>query len=313
MLIGHFKLLNMMFFNESIVGMRSNSAILPMEYQMVQGVGVMDYIIEFIKTVSPDTGTAFVYILLIFLTLWMYKELRKNYMESRKENLLRIEKTIECYSDLDLEIYRYINDKSDFFAITEKISKASSFISYSLLKKFNQCKEEKDIDKKNHLIVELHAEIQKEIISLKLRQSDLVPLKSDDSMFGVIENYIKTKITPFVMPFVQAFLNLILLLSIILLTITVMNASTVSLKILYISLIFVAIIYVMLINLLLDLVILKGRFNNSTLNWFLFSLFVILPPIFFFIGPWYRGIILIVLMFVYASYVSKKSIKEHVS
>src|SRR5690606_13367588 len=99
----------------------------------------------------PDTKSALIYLILTFLTLWMYKELRKNYMESRREKLLRFEKAIECFSDVELEIYKFISEKSDFYAIAEKVSRASSLMPYNLIMKYNRCKEEKDTNRRNHL------------------------------------------------------------------------------------------------------------------------------------------------------------------
>lgn len=269
----------------------------------------MNNVIDLIISAFPDTATALFTVIFILITLWMFKQLRTSYIESSNSNIQRTDKAIDYYSDLEFEIYRYFNDKSDFMPIADKISKASSLMPIKILEKCNQCKKENDLEKRNDLLKELHKQLQNEIISLKNTQSDPVTFKSIDSIF-LIENYIKTKISPFLIPLAQTFINLILLLVVISLTFTVISATSLTQKTLYISLIFVVVFYALLVHLIISQVIIKKRFDNSVLNWFLFSLFLILPPVFFFIGSWYRGIIIFILMIIYAIYVSKKSIKE---
>jgi hypothetical protein len=53
----------------------------------------------------------------------MYKELRSNFLENGKSNQQRVDKALDIYSDIEFEIYKYLNDKSDLFIVAEKISK----------------------------------------------------------------------------------------------------------------------------------------------------------------------------------------------
>lgn len=266
----------------------------------------MNYVIDFIKSIFPNTTIAFFLIALAILTFWMYKELRTSYFETIKNNQQRIEKAIDLYSDLELELYKFLNEKSDFYNVTEKISKASSIMTYEILLKCNQCKLEVNIEKRTENLNNLYDLIKKEIVSLKLIQIDSVTFKSDDTVFDFAENYVKTKIAPFIIPLFQTVLNMLFLLIIIFFTSIVLNESSSTFRILYISVIFAVMIYIMLINIIVSAIIMKKRFKNSIFNWFLFSLFAIVPPVLFFVGPWYRGILTIILMFLYAFYVIKK-------
>ncbi|WP_405176534.1 hypothetical protein MHI27_14120 [Paenibacillus sp. FSL H8-0261] len=94
----------------------------------------MSYIIEFLRTLFPDSTSAAISIIVTVLVFWMYKELRSNFLENSKSNQQRVDKALDIYSDIEFEIYKYLNDKSDLFIVAEKISKASSLLPYDLLK-----------------------------------------------------------------------------------------------------------------------------------------------------------------------------------
>lgn len=268
----------------------------------------MMHVIEFIKTAFPNSTEAFIYIALILFTLWMYKETRNSYLENTKLNQQRTDKALDCYSELELEVYKYLSNNLDFFNVAEKMAKASSIMPYELLKECSNCKKENDNERRKELIKEFQIKLNNEIVSLKLNQTDPITFKYDNSV-EFIENYLKTKIAPFVYPLIQTFYNLILMLVAIYFIAYLSNESSNTQKTLYISLLFAVVIYAAIMNLIVSMVILKKRFNHSFLNWLLFSIFV-LSPISFFIGPWYRGIAIIILMIIYVIYAAKKSIKE---
>ncbi|MUG71945.1 hypothetical protein [Paenibacillus validus] len=270
----------------------------------------MNYVVEFIKSIFPDTSTAFFVIALTLFSLWMYKEMRSSFVEGVKNNAQRADKAIDCYAELELEILKLLNEKSDHFAVAEKVSKASSLMPYALLKKCNGWKDESDTEKQNEILKEIHKELRNEILSLKLKQSDPITYKTDDTFVDFIAVYVKTKLAPIGLPFLHTFINLCIIFFIFLYGNIVINESLMSQKVLYISLIFVGILYFLLLNIIISLVLFKGRFKHSILNWVLFSVFIILPILLFFVGPWYRGIISIVFLFAYAFYMSKYSIRS---
>ncbi|MFC5701639.1 hypothetical protein ACFPVX_10085 [Cohnella faecalis] len=202
-----------------------------------------------------------------------------------------------------------MHDQSDFFDVAEKMSKASSLMPYELLKESMQCKNESDIEKRKGLIEELYTKIKDEILRLKRNQYDSITSKSSDGVTS-IENFMKSKLAPFVYPLMPTFCNLVLLLLTIYF-IFLMSESTITQQILYISVVMAVVIYGTLMISMVSLVIIKKRFNNSWLNWMLFFLFV-LSPLSLFEGPWYRGIIAIVLIIAYGFYAAKKSIKKSI-
>jgi hypothetical protein len=102
---------------------------------------LISYFIEFLRTLFPDSTSAAISIIVTVLVFWMYKELRSNFLENSKSNQQRIDKALDIYSDIEFEIYKYLNEKSDLFTVAEKISKASSLLPYDLLKLFIKLKE----------------------------------------------------------------------------------------------------------------------------------------------------------------------------
>ncbi|MBT2289311.1 hypothetical protein J7E73_09210 [Paenibacillus albidus] len=148
----------------------------------------MSYTIEFIKSMFPDSLTAAIVIILTVLVFWMYKELRNNFLESSKSNQQRIDKALEAYSDLEFEIYKYSNERSDLFTVTEKMSKASSLMTYDLLKQYIKFKETTDEALKKDLLLKFHKEVENEIYRLKFMQTDSVTFKTDKD--GSVNNFV---------------------------------------------------------------------------------------------------------------------------
>lgn len=146
----------------------------------------MSCFIEFLRTLFPDSTSAAISIIVTVLVFWMYKELRSNFLENGKSNQQRVDKALDIYSDIEFEIYKYLNDKSDLFIVAEKISKASSLLPYDLLKLFIKFKETTEESLKRELLLKFHNDIEKEIYSLKLKQFDTVTFKSDKNIAASI-------------------------------------------------------------------------------------------------------------------------------
>lgn len=269
----------------------------------------MNYLIEFIKSEFENPTITLLYISLIIFSLWMYKELRSSYLENNKTYLQRIDKAIDMYSALQLEIFKYFEGESDFFMVADKILKTSSIMPYFLLTKSNHILEETNNEKKEELLRRLYEQVKNEIYGLKHNQRDIVTSKKGESAIEIIENYIIEKIGPFLLPLFYTLLNLGLFLVLILLMTSLMTESSITKKTLTLSLIVALISYVFILHIILSEVIFKKRFKNSVLNWFLFSLFT-LTLMLTFIGPWYRGIIFEILIFIYAFYIGKKGLKD---
>jgi|GEM_PF-3566350 len=270
----------------------------------------MSYIIELIKTVFPNGGISFFYILLIILTFWMYKELRSSFIDQHKSSQQRIDKAIDVYAELEMEIYKFFLEQSDFLHVVEKMAKASSLLPYELWKQCNQCKDEADAASRKEQLKNFHAVLKQEMTNLKHKQHDSVTFKNDDNLVDRIDHYTKTKIAPFLYPLAQTLINIIILIAVVLFTIVYATEPLNTKKTLYLSSLAALVIYGALIILILSLVIMKKRFRHSILNWLLFALFI-LSPCLFLLKLWYEGIILLVWLIAYGFYVVKRSIREN--
>ncbi|WGU93377.1 hypothetical protein QJQ58_23005 [Paenibacillus dendritiformis] len=271
----------------------------------------MSYTIEFIKSLFPDSITAAIAIILIVLVFWMYKELRSNFLESYKSNQQRIDKALDTYSDLEFEMYKFFNERSDMFTVTEKISKATSILPFAFIQKLIKFKETTNEMSKKELLHEFHKEIQEEILSLKSKQLDSVTLKSDKDIFAVVDRYIKTKIAPFGVPFIHTYLNISFLMLLVLFVISLLSAKSFKEQIWIFSLVFASLFFLLVLYLIISEGFIKKRFKHSFTNWILFLMFAIgLPLAVIFTGAWFRGVIALVLIFIYSYYAAKKCMKE---
>ncbi|SFL20731.1 hypothetical protein SAMN03159341_1046 [Paenibacillus sp. 1_12] len=273
----------------------------------------MSYTIEFIKSMFPDSLTAAIAISITILVFWMYKELRSTFLESSKSNQQRIDKALDVYSDLEFEIFKYFNGRSDFFTVTEKISKTVSLLPYDLLKKYIKFKVTTDEALKNDLLLEFHKEIESEIYRLKLKQIDSVTLKNDKGIWSSVDLYIRTKVAPFGIPLIYTYLNLTLLMLLALLTISIVGAASIEQQIMILSLFLSGIFYFAVLYLIINEGFIKKRFKHSLTNWIVFLIFAIgLPLVVFFTGFWFKGIIVLILVFIFAYYAGRKSMREPV-
>ncbi|MEK4263973.1 MULTISPECIES: hypothetical protein [unclassified Paenibacillus] len=271
----------------------------------------MSYFIDFLRTLFPDSTSAAISIIVTVLVFWMYKELRSNFLENSKSNQQRVDKALDIYSDIEFEIYKYLNEKSDLLTVAEKISKASSLLPYDLLKLFIKFKETTEESLKRELLLKFHNDIEKEIYSLKLKQFDTVTFKSDKNIVASIEYYIKTKIEPFGIPLIYTYFNLVFLLLLILLTSLIVSASTVKEQIFFFSLIFVALSYLVFLYYIISEGFLKRRFKHSYINWILLLMFALgAPSMVIFTGTWFRGILVFLMIFIYGYYAGRNCMRE---
>ncbi|KWX71974.1 hypothetical protein [Paenibacillus jilunlii] len=271
----------------------------------------MSYIIEFLRSLFPDSTSAAISIIVTVLVFWMYKELRSNFLENGKSNQQRVDKALDIYSDIEFEIYKYLNEKSDLFIVTERISKASSLLPYDLLKSYIKFKETTEESLKRELLLKFHNDIEKEIYCLKLKQFDIVTFKNDKNIAASIEYYIKTKIAPFGIPLIYTYFNLVFLLLFILFTALIVSAPTVKEQIFLFSLVFAALFYLMFLYYIITEGFLKRRFKHSYTNWILLLLFALgLPSLVIFTGAWFSGILVFVMIFIYGYYAGRKSMRD---
>lgn len=270
----------------------------------------MNYIIDLIKLMFPNPYTAIFLIILTVITLWLYKHLQTRITGNEKNSIAKTDKAIEAYTELDFEIRRFLKDRSDISVVEAKVIKASPYLPITILVNFQGWVEKFEWDANIIQLTKLQNEIREEIKRLKLTQVDPITYKSSGGLAEFIRVYYKTKLYLIVEPIfhtvVGIFILMILLLSIPMFS----TAEEITDKVLLISLFAASILFILVLDIIVTEILAKSRFVHSAENWIVFGTFIILSSILVFVGPWFRGILIIVIIFAYAFYVKTFSIKN---
>ncbi|WP_017691502.1 hypothetical protein [Paenibacillus sp. PAMC 26794] len=268
----------------------------------------MSHFIDLIKELfARDISTTLATVFIIFM-VWMYKELRTNYLENRKIDQQRFEKALEIYTEAEMEVYKYINNRSDFFLSVEKISKASVLFPPRLVENFNKMKEENNSFDQRAAMINFRKELHKEIALLKSEQiNPIITSDSSGDLMVSIENFAKSKVAPFLTPVFHTYLIFILLFVVLFFISSLFTARSALEGIEIVLLFFDLTIYFILLCAIISEGFMKGRFNHKGYNWPLFIIFCITPVVFIFTTVWYVVSCIFLLFLFYMSYVRKKS------
>ncbi|MFD2747172.1 hypothetical protein ACFSTH_12840 [Paenibacillus yanchengensis] len=243
--------------------------------------------------------------MLITIILWMYKETRSSYVENMKQHQQRADKAIDCYSELELELFKYINENSDINTVYEKMAAASFIMTSDLMKKCFEIKIAENEERRVKLLRELHSNLVTEIKEVKFNQHNPITFKSDDGV-KFMEHYVKTKVAPFLYPLLQTFFNIVFLIVAVWLIVHLLSIQSMTEQIQFIGTITGVICYGLMINLAISLVIMKKRFKHTFINWTVSAFFIISPSILF-LKFTYQGIVLVLIVIMYGFYLVSKS------
>ncbi|MDQ6422019.1 hypothetical protein RB620_21550 [Paenibacillus sp. LHD-117] len=271
----------------------------------------MNYIIDLIKTIFPDTQTAIFFIILTLITLWLYKQLQTRISENEKNTIVKTDKAVEVYAELDSEIRRFLKNKSDdISSLDAKLIKSSPHLPTAILVDFQEWVDKFEEDTNIEQLTKLQREIREEIRRLKHSQVDSITYKSNRGLTEFIRVYYKTKLSSIVEPIFHTGVGIFILMIMLLIASVFATAQEITDKVLLISLFAAMIVSILILDIIVIEIIAKGRFVHTIKNWLIFVAFIILSIILVFVGPWFRGILLIVITFAYAFYASTFSIKN---
>ncbi|PRA03859.1 MULTISPECIES: hypothetical protein [Paenibacillus] len=271
----------------------------------------MNYFLDFIKGVVPNNGTYLMITVIIVLLFWMYKELRANYLESIKLDQQRFEKALEIYTEAEIEVYKYVQRKTDFYDAVEKISKATVLFPNRLVETFNRLREEDNQIDQRAGMMSFRKELQKEISFLKSEQvNPLITSDSSGDLVVTIESFFKSKIAPFAIPLFHAYLNFILLILVLYFILSLISASTAIEGISIFLLSFDLYSYVIILFAIISEGFIKKRFIHKIYNWTFLIIFLFIPIVFLFNRDWYVGLVIFLLFTFYIGYFRKKSLKN---
>ncbi|WP_442602367.1 hypothetical protein [Paenibacillus sp. KN14-4R] len=268
----------------------------------------MNDIISLIKSLFPDTLTATIYILLSLAFVWLYKQFRTYIVEYQKNTITKTEKAIEVYSEFEAVIRKTLKERLDLTLIDQSITKVSSYLPCELLNEFDQLMECEDEEAKYDQLKKLGKKVRDEKMRLKHTQFDSVTYRTNGGFTDLIKVYYKTKLSTFIEPLIHTLINLFLLLMSILMTGLIAYSNDWTQKVFIVSILIAAMLFFLLIDIIFYEVLLKKRFIHTIVNWLIFGLFIVGSFFVIFLGQWYSGIIIIIGIFSYATYVAKCSI-----
>lgn len=270
----------------------------------------MNYIIDLINLIFPDTQTAIFLIVLTLITLWLYKQLQARISDNEKNTIVKTDKAIEAYAELDSEIRRFLKNKSDISALDAKLIKSSPYLPTAIFIDLQELVDKFEAEVNIEHLTKLQKEIREEIRRLKHAQVDSITYKSNGGLTEFTRVYYKTKLSLIVEPIVHTGVGIILLMILLLIASVFATAQEITDKVLLISLFTAMIVFILVLDIIVTEILAKGRFVHSIINWIVLGTFIILSSILVFVGPWFRGILMIVIIFSYAFYARTFSIKN---
>lgn len=254
-----------------------------------------------IKAIQNNQTETFMLAAIIVAIVWLYKEIRNTYIETEKMNNERVNKALEIYAELQIELCNYSDNQTSLEA---KLIKAYPYLPKNLLSKFIDWKIWKKEEDTNTLLKELG----EEIFRIKRIQRDAVSYKAIDSIDSMEYFLNSIKAASFVQP-LKLFLVTIISVSCILVAINVFLKSDVFRKI-YVVFISVDLVFYFLFAMIFVGVLYEKRFINKIKNWGLLILFVFVPAFMLGFKQWYLPIIAFVLFLIYINRMLPKSVRK---
>ncbi|NRF95570.1 hypothetical protein HQN89_32550 [Paenibacillus frigoriresistens] len=236
------------------------------------------------------------YIVFLLIVLWMYKEIRKSYTETKKENASLLIQTLNVYMQLKIDLMKYLDGLIDFYTLNEKISTNICTFPYPLRFIMNEWIDSKGVDEISFqkIVDKLNVEIK----YLILKQDKKYDSRNEEGVTLPLINFMKGIVGPFYIPLVHTFLNVLTVLFMGMIVLIAFSGDIHD-NILHISIIFNILFYVLILETVAMEIVKKRR--RATVSGLIISAVFIGSSCFLFVfGPWYRGIILFILLISYA-------------
>ncbi|WP_434748735.1 hypothetical protein [Paenibacillus amylolyticus] len=271
----------------------------------------MNQFIELIKALSPSDITSTLMTVFIIFMIWMYKELRASFLENRKNDQQRIEKALETYTEAEIETFKYINNKSDFYLSVEKISKCLVLLSPRLVEMFNKLKEETNHIDQRAAIIMFRKELNKEITLLKSEQvNPIITSDSSGDLMATIENFAKSKVAPFLLPVFHTYLIFVLVFVILFFIVSLFTVGSIIKGLSIVLLFFDLVIYFIFQCAVISEGFMKKRFNYKGYNFPFYIIFCFTPVVFLFTHDWYIVLFIFSLSILYVVFFIKVTLKR---
>lgn len=244
----------------------------------------MKIIIDGIKEVSGDNILDLtIYIAAIILFIWLFKEFRIKLIEEQKTTKEKESDVLIDFIDLEFELKQFINDKSNFDKLREKLTKIYPNLSYQLSKKVSNFR----LEMENDEIKEFLEGLVNEKNNIKYNQLNGICSTNENSFFKMMEQQYKTKFLALVEPLLLALFSILIIITFILIMIGYSSIDSSVAKYFITQAIINILFCIILVIGILETLINK-KFINKKSTWiYLFGFFLatILLFIFFNITP----------------------------
>lgn len=256
-----------------------------------------------VRLVEDNKIEALTFVGILFFIIWLYKEFRRSFIDTKVESKERIDKALLAYGEVSYAIITYKKDKTKVNELEESFSKAYMYFPKELLKKIIKWIKHHDVE----LLNGIYEDLQNEIIYIKSNQFDIVSfgVTNKFSIIDYIEYSIrKLNIDSFALPAMYTFALFIFLIMIIK-AIFDINSLDYKNKILmyfiYISIILIIIFIIGVVDLIIN-----DKFIRSFKSLLSITAVISFSLLLLFKGPWYRGIIDVAIIFIYLIFVIRK-------
>lgn len=239
----------------------------------------------------------------VFFLVWLYKEFRITTVEYERATSERIDKSLELYGDLQLEIASYLKNQSDIKTLKQKMSKSFPYLPKNILAMIITWSKD---EKSDYLHVILSC-LNDELFYLKSLQYDKVSFRHNNLIENIDYIFNKVKLSTFVSPFVYTFISFISIMFLLQFSISFNNANIIN----KLFLILEALNFILAITIISFTFenILKKRFKHNLINWITLITMIFSPAILLLISK-YKFIIFVqtCLLFIYMIVFAKKSV-----
>lgn len=179
-----------------------------------------------IKTLKETPTDSLIMAVFIFVTIWLFKEIRSTYQKRISDELIRCEKNLTIYTKAFRSICRYQNGELDYNEMSQQLEQLPSICSKTVYEAY--MKWEKDRDRKN--LSELKVNIENEMNFHKSQQNnELSYWVKSDSVHDNIANFIKNSpLRSFLWPIIYTIIFLLAIMLIFVMIDTFSRLNTVN-------------------------------------------------------------------------------------
>lgn len=153
-------------------------------------------IIEIITKLFGDNYIDFlIYMSLLFVIIWLFKEFKNKVDNEEKNKNEKIETILTVLIDLKFEVKDFYSNRGNFSVLKEKLAKAAPYVSYELCQDIYKFSREVTETK----IKEFINQLSEEIDAYKREQNDEILHLNKKTIEGILKYYYKSMLRPIVL------------------------------------------------------------------------------------------------------------------